>query len=140
MAYITYDQYTTLFGPTPITEDNFPIYAGLASDLIDQITRYSIEALGGFSQLPSRIQMLVEKAAGAQVLYFSQIGLESVLSGEAGAEFTVGKVHLGGINTDQTKFQMMISPLVSTYLEQSGLMGRDVMCLGPFRRGFYGIW
>lgn len=140
MAYITYDQYTALFGPTPITEDDFPIYAGLASDLIDQITRYSIEALGGFSQLPSQIQMLVEKAAGAQVLYFSQIGLESVLSGEAGAEFTVGKVHLGGINTAQTKFQMMISPLASTYLEQSGLMGRDVMCLGPFRRGFYGIW
>lgn len=140
MAYITYDQYTTLFGPTPITEDNFPIYAGLASDLIDQITRYSIDALGGFSQLPSQIQMLVEKAAGAQVLYFSQIGLESVLSGEAGAEFTVGKVHLGGINTAQTKSQMMISPLASTYLEQTGLMGRDVMCLGPFRRGFYGIW
>lgn len=140
MAYITYDQYTTLFGPTPITEDDFQIYAGLASDLIDQITRYSIDALGGFSQLPSQIQVLVEKAAGAQVLYFSQIGLESVLSGEAGAEFTVGKVHLGGINTAQTKFQMMISPLASTYLEQSGLMGRDVMCLGPFRRGFYGIW
>lgn len=140
MAYITYDQYTALFGPTPITEVDFPIYAGLASDLIDQITRYSIDALGGFSQLPGQIQTLVEKATGAQVLYFSQLGLESVLSGEAGAEFTVGKVHVGGTNANQSKSQMMISPLASTYLEQSGLMGRDVMCLGPFRRGFYGIW
>lgn len=140
MAYISYDQYIALFGPTWIPEDSFPTYAEIASDLIDQITRFSIDALGGFSQLPSQIQTLVEKAAGAQVLYFSQIGLESVLSGEAGSGFTVGKVHLGGINATQTKAQMMISPLASTYLEQTGLMGRDVMCLGPFRRGFYGIW
>ena len=40
MAYITYQQYLDLYGTCPISEEEFPVYAGLASDLIDSITRY----------------------------------------------------------------------------------------------------
>ncbi len=42
MAYITYQQYLDLYGTCPISEEEFPVYAGLASDMIDSITRYRI--------------------------------------------------------------------------------------------------
>ena len=91
MAYITYQQYLDLYGTCPISEEEFPVYAGLASDMIDSITRYRIVEGGGISALPSILQTLVQKAAAAQVLYFTQIGLETVLTGQAGQSFTVGK-------------------------------------------------
>lgn len=77
MAYITYQQYLDLYGTCPISEEEFPVYAGLASDMIDSITRYRIVEGGGISALPSILQTLVQKAAAAQVLYFTQIGLEN---------------------------------------------------------------
>lgn len=140
MAYITFSQYTSLFGQPSISEDDFNIYATLASDLIDSITRYSIEKAGGISMLPATIQLLVEKAAGAQVLYFSELGMETVLTGQSGLGFTVGKVHVDGSGQTLNKSQTMISPMAQIYLEQSGLMGRRVTCLGPFPSGYFGIW
>ena len=53
MAYITYQQYLDLYGTCPISEEEFPVYAGLASDMIDSITRYRIVEGGGLSALPS---------------------------------------------------------------------------------------
>lgn len=52
MAYITYDQYVAIYGEPPIKEEDFPVYAGLASDLIDSATRYRIVQGGGLSALP----------------------------------------------------------------------------------------
>ena len=62
MPYITYQQYTDLYGTPPIPETEFPVYAQAASDLIDSITQYRIVE-SGLSALPSLIQNLVEKAA-----------------------------------------------------------------------------
>ena len=45
MAYITYQQYKEIYGEPPVSEDNFSVYAGLASDLIDGMTQYRIEAV-----------------------------------------------------------------------------------------------
>lgn len=67
MAYITYEQYTELYGTPPIPEDAFPMYAGQASDLIDSITQYRIIQGGGLSALPAFVQTLVQKATAAQV-------------------------------------------------------------------------
>ena len=58
MAYITYQQYLDLYGTCPISEEEFPVYAGLASDMIDSITRYRIVEGGGISALPSILQRL----------------------------------------------------------------------------------
>ena len=91
MAYITYQQYIEIYGTCPISEEEFPMYAGLASDMIDSITQYRIVKGGGISALPVMMQMLVKKAAAAQVLYFTQLGLETVLTGQTGQSFTVGK-------------------------------------------------
>ena len=99
MAYITYQEYVDLFGTPAITEAEFPIYATTASDLIDTLTEFRIVNAGGVSAFPAAVQTLIEKAAAAQVLYLIQNGLEAVLTGQTGAGYTVGKVHIDGGNT-----------------------------------------
>lgn len=138
MAYITYEQYTALYGAPPITEAEFPLYATAASDIIDSITQYCIVE-GGLSALPALVQMLVQKAAAAQVLYLTQNGLEAVVSGQTGQGFTVGKVSVDGGNTGSlTAAQLMVCPMTKAYLEQTGLMERSVPCFDRFRPGFFG--
>lgn len=143
MAYITYQQYLDLYGLCPITEEEFPVYAGLASDLIDSMTQYRIEQGGGFSALPDWVQTLVQKAAGAQVLYFTQIGLETVLSGQTGQSFTVGKVSVSGgalSNTAAKPGALLVSPFALAMLEQTPLMERGVhVCSDRFLNPFWGI-
>lgn len=140
MAYITYDQYTQLYGTPPITEAEFPLYATTASDIIDSITQYRIEKAGGISALPAGLQTLVQKAAAAQVLYLTQNGLETVVSGQTGQGFTVGKVSVDGGNSGGlTAAQLTVCPMAKMYLEQTGLMERSVPCFDQFRPGFYGI-
>lgn len=107
--------------------------------MIDSITQYRIVE-SGLSALPSLIQNLVEKAAAAQVLYFTQNGIDAVLSGQTGQGFTVGKVHIDGRNqSGQTAVQMMISPMARVYLEQTGLMERVIPCFHQSPNSFYGI-
>lgn len=144
MAYITYQDYVSLYGQPPITEEQFPMYADRASDLVDVITRYKIGQGGGISALPLCIQTLIQKAAAAQVLYFAENDLYSVLTGDTGQGFTVGKVsvqapasHSGGGNAQA---QAMICPMAIALLEQTGLMGREVICSGPYPDSFCGIW
>ena len=140
MAYITYEQYTKLYGTPPITEAECPMYATTASDIIDSITQYRIERAGGISALPAGLQALVQKAAAAQVLYLTQNGLETVVSGQTGQGFTVGKVSVDGGNSGGlTAAQLTVCPMAKMYLEQTGLMERSVPCFDQFRPGFYGI-
>lgn len=140
MAYITYEQYTQLYGTPPITEAEFPMYATTASDIIDSITQYRIERAGGISALPAGLQTLVQKAAAAQVLYLTQNGLETVVSGQTGQGFTVGKVSVDGGNSGGlTAAQLTVCPMAKMHLEQTGLMERSVPCFDQFRPGFYGI-
>lgn len=140
MAYITYEQYTQLYGTPPITEAEFPMYATTASDIIDSITQCRIERAGGISALPAGLQTLVQKAAAAQVLYLTQNGLETVVSGQTGQGFTVGKVSVDGGNSGGlTAAQLAVCPMAKMYLEQTGLMERSVPCFDQFRPGFYGI-
>lgn len=143
MAYITYDQYVDIYGEPPVDEADFPVYAGLASDLIDSITQYRIEQGGGFSALPDWLQSMVQKATAAQVLYFTQLGLETVLTGQTGQSFTVGKVSVSGgglASGSLTGAQLMISPLVKALLEQTPLMERSVhVCSDRYLNPFWGI-
>lgn len=142
MAYITYDEYVAIYGQN-ITESDFPMYAENASDLIDAVTRYQIVQCGGISALPPLVQNLVKKAAAAQVLYFVQNGLDTVMSGQTGQGFTVGKVSIGGASSGsggQAADQLMISPAVGVLLEQTGLMERSVPCLDPSRNAYLSTW
>lgn len=142
MAYITYQQYEKLYGTPPVTEAEFTLYATTASDIIDSITQYRIGRAGGISALPAWLQTLVQKAAAAQVLYLTQNGLETVVSGQTGQGFTVGKVSVDGAGTStggMTAAQLTVCPMAKVYLEQTGLMERSVPCFDRFRPGFYGI-
>lgn len=143
MAYITYQQYVALYGTSSISEEEFPVYAGLASDNIDTITQFRIVKGGGISALPTAVQELVRKAAAAQVLYFTQIGLETVLTGQTGQSFTVGKVSVSGgalSNATEKAGALMISPLAVALLEQTSLMERGVyVCSDRFLNPFWGI-
>ena len=142
MAYITYDEYVAIYGQN-VAESDFPMYAENASDLIDAVTRYQIVQCGGISALPPLVQNLVKKAAAAQVLYFVQNGLDTVMSGQTGQGFTVGKVSIGGASSGsggQTAAQLMISPAVGVLLEQTGLMERSVPCLDPSRNAYLSTW
>lgn len=130
-----------MYGTPPIAEEEFPMYATSASDVIDAITEYRIINAGGLTAFPQLVQDLVPKAAGAQVLYFIQNGIETVLTGQTGAGFTVGKVHVDGGNASgMTQAQLMVSPLAKMYLEQTGLMGRRVPCLELYHSSYLGIW
>lgn len=143
MAYITYGDFVRLYG-SQLPEEDFPMYATSASSLIDSITRYTIPRCGGLSRFPQWVKDAVQQAAGAQVLYYVQNGLEAVLTGQTGQGFTVGKVSVnGGATTGgsgDTAAQRMVSPQVRSILEQTGLMGRETPCLDPYRNSFLGIW
>ena len=143
MAYITYQQYLDLYGACPISEELFPTYAGIASDLIDSVTEYRIIKGGGISALPALVQTLVQKAAAAQVLYFTQIGLETVMTGQTGQSFTVGKVSVSGgplAAGTATSQQLTIAPPVRILLEQTGLLYRGVFVSSDrFLNPFWGI-
>lgn len=140
MAYITYDEYIAIYGACPITEEQFPVYAGLASDIIDSATQYRIEGLGGLSALPQSLQTLVQKACAAQVLYLQTIGLETVLTGQTGQGFTVGKVSVNGgalSSGGLTAGQLMFSPSARALLEQTPLMERRVPVCSHLFHLFY---
>lgn len=143
MAYITYDQYVDMYGEPPIDAEDFPMYAELASDLVDSITRYRVAQGGGFSALPSFLQMQVQKATAAQILYFTQIGLDTVLTGQTGQSFTVGKVSVSGgalSNANTKAGALMVSPVAVAMLEQTPLMERGVhVCSDRFLNPFWGI-
>lgn len=140
MAYITYQEFTEIYGQRA-PEDDFPMYAESASDMIDVETRYEIAQCGGLEGLPPIVQLMVKKAAAAQVLYLVQNGIDTVMTGQTGQGFTVGKVHLDGASatgggSGNSAAQSMISPAATAFLEQTGLMGRSVPCLGLFRNRF----
>lgn len=142
MAYITYQDYVGLYGTPPVSESEFPVYAERASDVIDSITMYRIAQGGGISALPALTQTLVQKATGAQILYFTQNGIDTVLTGQTGQGFAVGKVRVDGVSGDGRRMQasMIVSPWVVSLLEQTGLMDRRTPCLGPYQSGYLGIW
>lgn len=142
MAYITYEQYIGIYGSSPIQETEFPTYAELATNIIDTITQYRI-VKGGLANLPPLTQSLVLEATAAQILYFSQLGLETVLTGQTGQSFTVGKVSVSGgglANSSGTAAQLMVSPFAKSLLEQTGLMDRGVcVCSARYLNPFWGI-
>ena len=122
--YISYSEYVEMYGKPLITEDEFPQYAGIASDLIDILTSFRIVQVGGLSALPAWQSHMVVKAAAAQVTYLISNGLDTVTGGQAGEEFTVGSS-----SKQVSRGELMISPLAFAMLEQSGLCYRGVPCV-----------
>lgn len=141
--YISYEQYAALYGPPAIGEAEFPIYAAQATALIDAVTQFRIPQGGGLSALPQWEQDLVTRAVGAQILYLDTLGLDTVLTGQTGQSFTVGKVSVNGgglASGGKSAAQLMVSPMAVALLEQTQLMERRCQVCSPqYLLPFWGI-
>jgi len=140
MAYITYDQYVANYGTSPISQADFLAYAGFASDLIDSATYYRIVEAGGLATLPPILQSQGVKATAAQIMYFSELGLEAVMSGTSGTNFTVGKVSVGPSTNGRSGASAILCPMARVYLEQTGLMRPSVDARDGPRYSPWGGW
>ena len=121
-ANVDYEFYSTVYMGSEADPASFPALCARASDIVGAMTRWA-----DVSHLPEWIQTLVKKAVCAQVDYFAVNGLDSIAGGD-GHGFTVGKVSVGG-STDtgmKGRMSMHISPMVTTYLEQTGLLNPQV--------------
>ena len=125
MAYIDETYYeNTYYGVDAGTD--FARLAARASDDIDMATRYSIV----LADLDAGQLALVKKATCAQVEFYVQNG--DTYNDQAGGSESIGSYsHSGGPVKAPA-----VSPRSVAFLEQSGLMGRQVETLGPtYRRG-----
>ena len=121
-ANVDYEFYSTVYVGSEADQASFPALCARASDIVGAMTRWA-----DVSHLPEWIQTLVKKAVCAQVDYFAVNGLDSI-AGSDGQGFTVGKVSVSG-STDtgmKGRMSMHISPMVTTYLEQTGLLNPQV--------------
>ncbi len=129
MAYAALCDYIEYLGQPEFEITDFNVFAAVASDQIDQLTRFSIPAVG-FSSLPELTQTLIKKAVSMQILYIYDQGGLSALGNDSAGGFTVGKVSVsGGKSTASSKAtlgSLMISPASVALLEQTGLMNPAV--------------
>lgn len=121
-ANVDYEFYSAVYMGSEADSASFPALCARASDIVSAMTRWA-----DVSKLPEWIQTLVKKAVCAQIDYFAVNGLDSIAGGD-GQGFTVGKVSVGGATDTGMKGRMSthISPMVTTYLEQTGLLNPQV--------------
>lgn len=138
-VYIDYQYYSTDYYGTAVTAAEFPQYERRAEDIIDALTRYVIKS-NGLSSFPALTQELVKKAVAAQIDYYGINGIDVASAGITSPGFTVGKVSVNG--STWTGKKSMVSPEASMYLEQTGLMNREVSVRSSqFLGGYYpGLW
>ena len=121
-AIVDYEFYATVYMGNEADQASFPALCARASDVVGAMTRWA-----DVSHLPKWIQTLVKKAVCDRVDYFAVNGLDSI-AGSDGQGFTVGKVSVSG-STDtgmKGRMTMHISPMVTAYLEQTGLLNPQV--------------
>ena len=125
---VDFTYYSTVYMGMEADQASFPALCARAEDVVGALTRWvDPETLSPFQMT------LYKKAVCAQVDFFAVNGLDSVSGGD-NRGFTVGKVHLNGTSgSDIVKKGAMaekLSPLVTMYLEQSGLMNPAVPVVG----------
>lgn len=124
-ALVDYEFYTNTYMGEPITADDFPRYEVRAEDAI---LIYINKTVDEAALLPEAVLLAVKKAICAQIDYLFEYGMSvSVYGKEAGGGFTVGKVSVNnGSSTAAAGLRSMIAPAVLPYLEQTGLLNRQV--------------
>lgn len=124
-AIVDYTYYSTGYMGSEADQVSFPALYAHAIRTVGVMTRWQVTE-ANFSELPEYTKEPVRLAICAQIDFLAINGLESMSGGETGG-FTVGKVTVqnmkvgngGGMNNS-------VSPAVIHYLEQTGLMNRDV--------------
>ncbi|WP_077623837.1 hypothetical protein [Sediminibacillus massiliensis] len=131
MGYIDITYYRDDFkGKEEPDDTTIERYIERASDVIDQVTRYSV-ANYGIDNLATFLQKQVKKATAAQVeFYVEKDGDSEVNAGTEGdlGNVKVGTFSYGGGGSTGNKQADRISPSALSYLEPTGLLyaGLDV--------------
>lgn len=137
MALVTECFYNDTYFGEPIATADIQRYEARAEDAVLAYIRMTAEEA---EQLPEAVLTLVCKAICAQMEYLWEYGITVASFGqEAGGGFTTGKVsvHAGGGAQAETGTRSMIAPGVIAYLEQTGLLARQVETAGmPPRIGW----
>ena len=127
-AVVDYTFYTTVYMGSEADQASFPALCARASDVVGALTRWVDP-----DTLDDWTLNLYRKAVCAQVDYFALNGLDSVAGGPD-TGFTVGKVSVSGKSgSDMVRKGAMaghLSPLVTMYLEQTGLLYPGVPVVG----------
>jgi hypothetical protein len=120
MAYIDKTYYDSEYKGTPISdEDEFNKTAERASDVIDQLTSYTI-ANYDFERLATFLQTQVKKATAAQVEYF-------LLNGgyEATQQSELTSVNIGAFSYQEGNNQITNDTVIG-HLTPTGLLYRGL--------------
>lgn len=123
MAYVSYEYYQA-YGGDLVQESDFAKYEAAAERLINAVMRYQVNA-DNFPTLHESIQTAIKNAVCAQMEYYGNVGLEASSVGVSNASFTVGKVSVTNVAADGAAI-IALAPAAKLYLEQTGLMNRDV--------------
>ncbi|MBM7585845.1 hypothetical protein JOC86_002387 [Bacillus pakistanensis] len=128
MPYIDKTYYDETYGGVPIADvDAFSRLSKKASDIIDQITNYSLTGVE-FTQLAQFLQDQVKKATSAQVEYMVSMGGDTATHGGGYASVGVGNFSYseGDSTSKLNREQQRTSPAVIEYLKPTGLLYRGV--------------
>ena len=134
MAYIDYTFFDTQY-PNVMTETDFNSVVNPCCDIIDSITSFVV-AERGIASLPAFTLTLFEKACAAEVAYVGLYGLEVLTTGSTGGGYSVGKVSVqepANAKRLAGRAYGAVSPIAYAFLEQTGLLNRQVSCLDPFQ-------
>ena len=124
MAIVDLDYYNNTYLGEPVATADFPRLEKRAEELINLVCRGQFSA----EDFPT-IVTNYKNAICAQIEYYQTNGFLAVSTGSAGESFTVGKVSVnsgGSGSSFATRGAAMLSPAAQMYLEQTGLMGRQV--------------
>lgn len=142
MAYITYDYYTNTYKGVPIPQDEFDTLAERASDIIDMLTRFKLKTGKALSTYPQFIQDNVMKATAAETEYLFNQGGASSINGSSGDE--ISSASIGNFNYSEdsgdsnlSREQKMVSPMVINFLSITGLLYRGVHVHDSSHRGYF---
>lgn len=138
MALVSECFYNDTYFGEPIAAIDLQRYEARAEDAVLAYCRITAEEA---EALPEPVLTLLCKAICAQMEYLWEYGIATASFGkEAGGGFTTGKVsiHAGYQSSGEaTGARSMIAPGVLAYLEQTGLLSRQVATAGmPPRQGW----
>lgn len=126
MGLVDYTFYKDSYIGEPVSAEDFPRYEKRAEMLVLNVIRMTADKV---ASLPEVTLDAVKSAICAQIDYLYEYGVGVASYGkEAGGGFTVGKVSVneGSTTKAASGAASMIAPAVYVYLEQTGLLNRQV--------------
>jgi hypothetical protein len=133
-AVVDWAFYAETYMGSEADQASFPALSARACDVVGAMTRWVDP-----DTLTGNVLTLYKKAVCAQIDYFAVNGLDSTAGG-SDKGFTVGKVSVqsGARQESSGVMSAHISPLVTMYLEQTGLMTPQVQTLRePYTVGWW---